>query len=70
MAAENVKLVQIQFPESVKISTSASVEPLSLAVSRELVVLGYTNCSHILVFLRDDIEHEFRNLESTLNNQQ
>ena len=39
-------------------------------MSRELVVLGYTNCSHILVFRREDIEREFRTLESELSNQQ
>ena len=32
-------------------------------------MLGYTNCSHIIVFLQSDIEHEFKNLESVIENQ-
>ena len=69
LSAESVRLMQVQFPESVKISTSASVEPLSLAVGHGLIVLGYTNCSHIIVFLQSEIEQEFRNLENAINAQ-
>lgn len=69
LPAENVRLVQVRFPESVRISTSASVEPLSLVVGHGLVVLGYTNCSHIVVFLRSDLEREFRALEASLASQ-
>lgn len=69
LSAEDVRLVQVQFPECVKISTSASVEPLSLAVSRELIVLGYTNCSHIVVFVRGEVDEQFGKLESVISGQ-
>ena len=32
-----------------------------------MIVLGYTNCSHIIVFLQSEIEQEFRNLENAIS---